>query len=375
MNTELNEFTQNDLQLLLHLQEDPLQTYSKIASNLGKSVKTVSRWISRLEKNKLFHPVRAIFNYSLLNLEVHDLILDIPSLKNVKKIESFVDNFPYSLYRVRLNGATNGLYIQFRSPLNTKSLYEDIINLMKKEDLIHNSHLFTSSEPTITTKFNLNYWDNNSMEWKFDWDEWEESMYERNIEKLPKIRKLKFIESLFQKLDKIDMFLLRLLNENAKMKLKEIENRLKKDLNITESLQRLSERVQFLKKNFVIDYRLYLNRKVLDIYNTLLLDITCSENIISRLKSQIFLNPPPFPGHFKSNLEKFLWYMSLPATHFSKISSLMWKQELKEYKVSFVDYSSVYSYYFWEEIYDQDNKSWKVDRNFIYNEPIKYLLD
>ena len=371
----MNEFTQNDLQLLLSLQEDPLQTYSKIASNMGKSVKTISRWITKLEQNKLFYPVRAIFNYSLLNLEVYDLILEIPNFQNVEKIESFVDNFPYSLYRVRLNGATNGLYIQFRSPTNTMNWYKEIADLLKKEDLIQHSHLFSSNSPTINTRFNLNYWNNESLEWNFDWDEWEKSMNERNITKIPKIRQSKYNEVQFKRLDKIDMFLLRLLNENAKMKLKDMENRLKNDQNVSESLQRLSERVQYLKKNYVIDYRLYLNRKVLDIYNTLLLDIECSENIISKLQGQILLNPPPFPGHFKSNQEKILWYMSMPATHFSKVSSLMWKQELKEYKVSFVDYSSVRTYYFWEEIYDQQNQSWKQDRDFVYNDPIKHLFE
>ncbi|MHA1984712.1 MAG: winged helix-turn-helix transcriptional regulator, partial [Candidatus Hodarchaeales archaeon] len=333
MSDDSNEYSYNDLQLLLTLQEDPLQTYSKIASNLGKSVKTISRWVSRLENSKLFYPVRAIFYPQLLDFELYYLILTVPNLTNVKIIENFCNNHPYTVYRSRINGATNGLYLQFRSPSNTKQMYVDIVEILKEKNLISNGIVFSQSEPSINTKFNLNYWNNDNLQWNFDWKDWESSMNERNINKVPKIRTPTFNESLFKKLDLTDIFLLRLLDENAKMKLKDMEIRLKEEKISKDSVQRISERIQFLKTNFVKDYRIYLNSKVLDIYNTLLIKVVCKEGITSKIKSQILLDPPPFTGFFTVTADGFLWFLSMPATHFSKVSSIIWKEEVENYSV------------------------------------------
>jgi DNA-binding Lrp family transcriptional regulator len=351
-----------------------LQTYSKIASDLGKSVKTISRWVARLENSKLFYPVRTIFHEQLLDFELYYLILTVPNLKNVKLIENFCNNHPYTVHRSRINGAINGLYLQFRSPSNTKQSYLDIVEILQAKNLISNGIVYSQSEPSINTRFNLNYWNNDSLQWNFDWKDWENSMEERNIEKVPKIRTPKYNESLFKKLDLTDIFLLRLLDENAKMKLKDMESRLKKERISNDSIQRISERIQFLKSNFVKDYRIYLNSKVLDIYNTLLINVNCKEAITSKVKSQILLDPPPFPGLFTVKPDGFIWHLSMPATHFSKVSSIIWKEDVEKYNVSFVDYSSSMTFYLWEKTYDSELKSWKKDKSFIVDDPIKNEL-
>lgn len=375
MNDERGDFSYNDLQLLLTLQEDPLQTYSNIASNLGKSVKTISRWVSRLEASNLFQPIRAILDYPLLGLEVIDVIVEIKNLKNVKIMEKFCDSHPLTAFRTRINGAINGLYLMFLAPKNTRLYYQEIFDSLKNQSIITSSLIEIVEEKTVITKFNLNYWNNDTLEWSFNWDEWEKSFEERKIEKIPKLRMPQFNEKLFNKLDYINIYLLRLLNINAKIKLKEIEHLLLNDLKVTESLQRISERVNFLKKNFIIEYRLNFNPRVLDIYNTLFIKVKCNEGFKTKIKGQILLNPPPFPGYFRTIPEGFIWYISMPATHFSKVSSILWREEVEKYEVSFIDYANSDQYQFWEEIWDRETKNWKNSKDFIVNDPLRKILE
>ena len=120
------EYSINDLQLLIALQEDPLQSYSDLSEKLEKSVKTVSRWVTRLESNNLYYPVRAILKYSLLGLEVIDIVVEVKDLINVEIIERFCTNHPYTAFRCRINGSINGLYMQFLAPNDSKRHYESI---------------------------------------------------------------------------------------------------------------------------------------------------------------------------------------------------------------------------------------------------------
>ena len=234
------EYSINDLQLLIALQEDPLQSYSNLSEKLEKSVKTVSRWVTRLETNNLYYPVRAMLSYSALGIEMLDIAIEVKELLNVQLIERFCTSHPYTVFRCRINGSINGLYLQFLAPNDSKKYYELIFSTFKTKKIISDFKFFKNAEKTITTTFNLNYWDNSKFEWNFDWKNWISVINSNQPVPVSKNSIMPFKKSFFEQLDIIDICILRLLNENAKMKLKDIENRILVHLNIKESIQKIS---------------------------------------------------------------------------------------------------------------------------------------
>ena len=366
-----NSYTFNDLQLILALQEDPLQSYSTLAEKLDKSVKTISRWVSRLESNNLFNPVRARITWSLLNFDTLTVIATVNNYKNIQLLEKFCNDHPYTIYRGRLIGAVNGLFMQFLVPKGTKEYYDDIFSIFKDKNKIKNFTSFITKEKSISTKFNLNYWNNEKLKWNFDWKEWDSQIKSIEITNNFNNELPKFDPKIFDKLDVIDVCILRLLNENAKIKLKEIESGILKLINATESIQRISERVKYLKQHFIYDYRLNLNAKVLNIYNTLLIHVYCNESFTQKIKNQLNVNPPPYSGYFSVTDDGFIWYLRMPSTDLSDFSVMLWNSEVEKYDISLVDYSTSEQYAFWEQNYDTINKSWKNSKEHIVKNPLR----
>ena len=357
--------------MLIALQEDPLQSYSNLSEKLGKSVKTISRWVTRLETNNLYYPVRAILNYALLGIEVIDIVVEVKDLVNVEIIERFCTNHPYTAFRCRINGSINGLYIQFLAPNDSKKHYDLIFSILKTKKIISDYKFFLNTEKTITTTFNLKYWDNSKFEWNFDWKNWISTINSKQPVNVSKNSISPFKKVLFEQLDIIDICILRLLNENAKMKHKDIEDRILVHLNIQESIQRISERIKFLKQYFVHNYRLNLNARILNIYSTLFIMAECDENFTNKIKSLLLSNPPPFPGYFKVTNDGFIWYISMTASDFSEVSTLLWNAEIKSYKVNFVDYKSSEQYAFWEQNFENESKTWKISKEYMVDLPLK----
>ena len=148
--------------------------------------------------------------------EIENLKNQTSKILNVEQLEKFLDDHPYTIYRSRINGAYNGMYVKFRSPRDTFEYYQEIMEILSSNNFISNGQVFFSNEQAINTNFNLNYWNKEQLVWDFDWKEWERNMDERNIEKIPKIRRPTFDEKSFKKLDMTDIFLLRLVNKMRK---------------------------------------------------------------------------------------------------------------------------------------------------------------
>lgn len=368
-----NEYSPNDIQLLLTLQKEPLQSYSKIAEDLDKSVKTISRWVKRLEDNNLFSPVRALISYSKLNLEICEVVVEIKDLTSVKKVEKFCDAHPYTAYRSRINGAINGLHIEFIAPKGSKNYYKKILDELKNRELIFSFKIFDVIERAFSTKFNLTYWNNDRLTWIYNWESWHSKLNSNDLPSIPQNKLPTFDKELFDKLDQVDICLIRLLNENAKMKLKDMEARIEEHLNVKESVQRISERVKVIKEHFIHENRLSLNFKTLNIYNRLILDVRCNKTFTNKIRSLMHSNPPPFPSRLFSTTDGFIWYINIPTSDFSKFLSIFWNSEVEKYNVSFIDYTSVQQYAFWEQNYDPKIKDWKKSEEHIVDIPLKSL--
>ena len=373
MKGESLEYSIDDLQMLIALQEDPLQSYSNLSGKLDKSVKTVSRWINRLEENNLFHPVRAILNHALLGIEVIDVVVEVKDLVHVELIERFCNDHPYTGFRCRINGSINGLYMQYLAPNGSKKHYEEIFSILKEKKIITDVKFIQNTERMITTTFNLEYWDNSKYEWKFDWKDWLTTINSNELVKATKNTITPFKKSIFEQLDIVDMCILRLLNVNAKMKLKDIQKRIFEYIQIQESIQRISERIKYLKQHFIHNYRLNLNAGILNIYSTLFILVECDESFTNKIKNLLVSNPPPFPGYFKVTTEGFMWFISMSASDFSEVSTLLWNAEIKSYRVNFVDHKSTEQYAFWEQNFNNESKTWKISKEYMVDIPLKNL--
>jgi DNA-binding Lrp family transcriptional regulator len=371
-NTKLKKF---DIQLLLLLQEDPLANYSKLSLRLKRPVKTISKWVSTLEFSGVLRPVKAILNYKSLDLEIFDVLVSTHSLNEVKYLETLCDAHPFTIYRSRINGAINGLYIQFQAPNGSLKYFNELFAKLKKKLAIE-IKIFHSDEQSSSSTFNLDYWDQSNLEWDYDWNEWHSrlnSHFEGRDGGNLSHKKEKYspLQSDLTQLSSEDIFILAKLTQNAKIKQKTLIEKMEKENLNKISPQRLSEKIRWLKENFIYDYRLYLNLRVINLYTTLLFQVKCKESFSDNIQYLVESFPPPFPGHFRKNKEGFLWYLSLPPSHFSPVSSLLWHQSVDSFKVNFLDYGHSMTYHLFWKTFDESNHNWILNNDFMIDDPIK----
>lgn len=160
--------------------------------------------------------------------------------------------------------------------------------------------------------------------------------------------------------------------------------------------QRMSERVNRLKKDFIIGHRVFFDDQSFDIYHTIAFRGRCDEETTKKLEQLLVytpegwdedqnsddLSPFPFQSTFKRlPPNEFFWYIRLPPTHFHKAVELMWTLGVEDFDVLTIDYDSseryAMFYYTWD--YEAEEKAkkknpealgpfWKKDHRFMVQE-------
>ncbi|MHA2367504.1 MAG: AsnC family transcriptional regulator [Candidatus Hodarchaeales archaeon] len=360
-----------DLKLLIALQEQPTAPYSTLAQKVGLSPQTISHRIQRL-RERGHGKVKASIDSDVLNLEYLNLLLEVTSLDKLSKIEKLVEMHPYGLYHSRCFGRFNGAFLQFRIPKGSREALLVMLDRLEAAGIIRKKYEIPTIGRTIYTRPQLAFWNPEDSEWEFSWLEWTNEevleatpLFDENSSKDKPEKEV----ILLDKLDYIDMHLLRYLTIDARQKQRQITQEVNKDLHSQIPPQRINERLKYLMDHAVRDYRVFVNWNVLDIYNTVLLVCKAVPSAVDHFRKRLVENPPPFDTAFYLTPDGFMWFVRCPSSHLSGLTEIL-AEKVSSLSLNVLDYRHTQLYWFWPEIYDKETRGWKLSDSFMVDEPL-----
>ncbi|MFX0113939.1 MAG: AsnC family transcriptional regulator [Candidatus Hodarchaeota archaeon] len=359
-----------DLKLLIALQEQPTAPYSSLAEKVSLSPQTVSHRLQRL-RERGHGEVKAILDGDALNFEYVNVLLEVPSLDKIPIIETFAKNYPYVRYRSRCFGGFNGVYLQFRIPKGSRDAIFDVLERLKGAGLIRKKYEIPTIGRSIYTKPQLAFWNPEDLEWEFSWFEWmngEPSEANSSFDKNKLAEKARR-DVILDKLDYIDLYILRHLTIDARQKQRQITKEVNKGTSSQIPPQRISERLRFLMEHAVRDYKVLIKWSVLDIYNTVLFLCETSPSTVEDFKKQLIENPPPFATTFYTTTNGFMWVITSPSSHLSGLTSIL-TEKVSALSLNILDTRHTRLYWFRPENYDQETKNWKISEAFMIDKPL-----
>ncbi|MFQ5977838.1 MAG: AsnC family transcriptional regulator [Candidatus Heimdallarchaeota archaeon] len=363
-----------DLKLLIALQEQPTAPYTTLAQKMGLSPQTISHRLQRL-RERGHGKVKAAIDSDVLNLEYINVLLEVTSLNKIPKIEKLVEVHPYGLYRSRCFGSFNGAFLQFRIPKGSRKALLVMLDRLKAAGIIRKKSEIPTIGRTIYTRPQLAFWNPEDYEWEFSWLEWMNGEVlesnplfdENNLTERPKKE-----VTLLDKLDYIDMHLLRYLTIDARQKQRQITKAVNKDIHSQIPPQRINERLKYLMDHAVRDYRVFVKWNVLDIYSTVLLVCEATPSAVDYFRKRLIENPPPFDTAFYLTTNGFMWFVRCPSSHLSGLTEIL-AEKVSNLSLNVLDYRHTQLYWFWPGIYDKETKSWKVSESFMVDEPLSSI--
>jgi DNA-binding Lrp family transcriptional regulator len=360
------------LKLLFALQEQPVAPASVLAKQVGVTAPTARAWLESLMKEQVFVGVHSNLRNRRIGLELDDFVLQVTSHAALEKIEKFCWNHPYTSYRARVFGGNiQGILLQFRQPDAARSHLLESFEKMRKEGLISSiRELPTLNEEygSSFTRPRIEAWDPEKMGWDFNWDKWWSSC-PKEIQSKNKTSE-KFER--FVPLDELDVKILQEISTNARRKNIEIIKAIGMDKAAPGVQQKVSFRLKRLSEEVVESYRLYINWTHFDVYNTPLIIAEAEEEITDRLISHLSTSKFPFGSSIRKIESGFIWSARLPSAHLSELLSLVWKIA-KSHEILIIDYKHSQVYGLWAETFDSETGSWRVDREFCLDEPLKSI--
>jgi len=281
------------------------------------------------------------------------------SVANVPKVERACELHPYSRYRVRCLGSTNGLFMMFAIPQGTEFQLIEFLDKLKQLGLIDSYKiLHATAEMTYATP-DLTLYDIASDTWRVKIKAWVNHLGEGLDELQP------FVPSLLKSLDLNDLKLIRSLTMNARKPQKLVA----KELHLPE--YDISRRLKFIFENHIVSScEILLGRKLFRIGPLALFHATC--NIQTTRTFVTGIRKLPFQSWLSPTSEGFLLFMGLPTSLFTEVGTAILSRSEK-LDITWVDYDTSMRYYFDESPYDEESGNWKTSRDFVIDEPISQL--
>ncbi|MBN2228343.1 MAG: MarR family transcriptional regulator [Candidatus Thorarchaeota archaeon] len=361
----MNGLTGAYLSLLMAIQENPLSTVSDLVKRVEGSKPTIIKRLTFLRENKYFN-VKALLNNHNLGFEPIDLLLDTKNLKAVEKLEKVATNHPYTVYRSRCFGSHNGLFLQFRTPIGTRNLIEELVKILRDDGVVTNDLIFSmGDEPTINSSMQLDCWDFKTMSWSFDWVKWFETDYEIIRSQKPKEK----LGSALEWLTKNDMYILQQLMIGAKRHNADMIRSIE-DLGISITPQTFGRRLKTLDEQCVEKYRVSFNPRAFDIITNIVIRGEGKRKYLRKLYSRMNKDPIPFESSFRVSDTELYWFVRMPPSHLSSLLTNL-HSNLENMSVSIIDYSQSFLYSIWPETLDEDNHTWRQDRAFMIDQALK----
>lgn len=172
------------ISILMALQEDPMMSVAQLAEKYPLSQTTLYndlKWLSGDQPDSTFRYFRVVpnLNEDALGLETLDLLVEVPEHNQFQEIEEVLDNHPYTSYRIRTYGATNGLFVQFRIPHGTSEHIATLLENLRDMRKVGRCRVLPSQAvESIYTVSRLKNWDLNTFSWSFDLETWRTTAHE-----------------------------------------------------------------------------------------------------------------------------------------------------------------------------------------------------
>ena len=364
--------------MLIAIQENPLATIEDLAERTKVSKPTLAKRLSVLEgtrpQNLAFEdPEQGRFFTVIPNLSYHNLgfeyvgmIVETKQLKQTKQVEKIATKHPYTQYRARCYGASNGVLLQFRTPVGTR---EQIIQLADKmvEKGIGESYreLPADGNPPVYTSLNAKGWIPKALSWDFNWSQWFELNGTGAIRKKPKGEQGKSLAWLTKK----DMHVIQETMRNARRKNKEIMKAVQAQ-GIAFTPQTFSRRYNMMREECFESYRTLFDPSIFDVYNNIVIIGEGSKRFLNRLQIRMDSNPIPFESSLRIVGTEMFWYVRLQASHLSQLISTL-SSKLTGMDLYLLDYNHSLIYFLWPDAYDEDNHAWKHDDDFMIHDVLK----
>ena len=353
------------LSLLLAIRENPFGSVEELAKRTGTSRPTAAKRLDRLHKKRIF-TVKPLLNNFNLGLEQIDVILETEDLKGTYRLEEMARKHPYTSYNVRIFGRRNGVFFQFRTPMGTKPLIQELVNHLKDDGIVKSSEFLPSGEGLrIYTSMQLNGWDPETFTWDFDWNEW----FKKDARLLPFTKIEGTPGKALPWLTYNDAHIISELMKGARRKNIEILNELKRK-NVTITPQTYSRRYQMIREDCFSGFRVLFDPCVFDIHNSIIILGEGDQNYLQTLCSRLQVYPAPFASSMRVIENNLFWYISLQSSHLSKLLSNLYSK-LKQMDLFVMDYGHSHLYYLWPETLDESTHQWRTDREFMIDDVLK----
>jgi DNA-binding Lrp family transcriptional regulator len=376
-----------DLEIILALQENPLASVSTIAKRVNMSISGTAIRLNKINENKeTIIRVNSELNLKALELEIYDFFYKVDTKKSLDIIEKKVGYYhPYLSYRTRCIGKFSGVYMQFRSPKGSLNYHFDLSDELRKRNIISDYKLVKRNtvETSLVIKSALKFWDSKNQTWNFDWKTWRSGF---DYISPTSISQSTNDKSILNELSDLDMKLLRELTVDARQKNIDFIRKLGME-NENGIAQKVSRRLSFLKDHAISSFRTFLDYRVFDFYQTIVIHAKCTKNVARKLRnylligigketkeieytSDVKLLAFPFQGVFVITEDGFQWYIRAPPSHMSEIVDFIWSI-CPQHDLFWTSYKDAFSYHFWDETFDSKNKKWKTDYDFM----VKSVID
>lgn len=353
------------LSLLMAIQENPLATVTELVERVEGSKPTVIKRLSYLKENN-YYQVKALLNLHNMGFDTVEVFLDTTNFKAVERLERLATNHPYTSYRSRCFGSHNGLYLQFRTPIGTRDMIEEVIKTLTDEGVVASHRILPiGDEPTITSSMKLDGWNPVSMSWKFDWKKWFESDYDAVKIRKPKDEPGKVLNWI----TKNDMHILQQLMKGAKRSNTDMIRAIEEN-GVSFTPQTFGRRLRIVDEGCVDKYRVSFNPLAFDIITNILISGEGKNKYLREIFSKMSSNPIPFESTMRVTQSNLFWVVRMPPTHLSSLLSNL-HLNLDNMNVTIIDYSNSFLYAIWPETLDEDNHTWRQDREFMIDQSLK----
>ena len=351
------------LRVLIALHDNPVGDINSLSRLAKMSPVTFVRNLKKLRAEGILDKggfVSAQISYPALGLELVAVLMDVPQ-GNWKIVESMCDIHPYSTYRVRCFGSTNGVFALFAVPAGSISLLLQLLDTLGKKGVFTDYHWHRPLNQQIYTEADFRLYDNRTGTWNFDWDNWEKilgGVYSSELEGVP--------SPVLHQMTAVDMQILKRLSIDARKERKEIANE------VGTPAYHLSRRLKFYKRNNVIAaHRILFGLASLNLVTPALAECIVDAETKERIGHAA--SRLPFQGNFIPTETGFILYSTLPAPDFPKLAAALLKH-VEKADLMWCDYASSVRYWFdaGEESNFRDGR-WLATKEFLLDNVLKGL--
>ena len=355
-----------DLELLIILQEKPMANDSTLARLTGLSSPTVKRRIDRLYEVKAIERIQALIDYHKIDLQIVSAFLQI-SYENLNKVSAVLNKYPYIYYQVRSFGNKNGIHATFRIPEKGIPILEEFLNKLISYEMILSFKLINHDNiPELRTKPRFIVYNSKENKWDFDFLKWVDVPTERLFRGIEEDVSTNHSQAPgLEELDKVDIEILSILSLNSRIKNVEIIDHLSSSI----SPQRLSDRLRYLKKYFIGNYRVYLNWDEIFNFQGYVFVCYCNEEINKYFKVLLKYRPPPFETTFREFDGGFTLHVICPGKHMLDLINVL-DSKVKLFDIYILDYKSSKRYNLNSSSFDPVKKYWRFDSDFLMNDSL-----